>query len=102
MDILRPRMAFFYLLFLARLFQRGFVTILNQIKKPKKHDTKTEISYSIVIALFINAIAENMIKERVPKHAVIMSVSLKVICSSGLGLRKEKGHQIKSLSDNQL
>ena len=44
----------------------------------------------------------NMSKERPAKHPVIRRVCLNVMAVAGSGLKKEKGHQIKSLSDNQL
>jgi hypothetical protein len=44
----------------------------------------------------------NINKESPAKHPVISSVCLNVIAVAGSGLKKEKGHQIKSLSDNQL
>ena len=44
----------------------------------------------------------NMSKESPAKQPVISRVCLKVMAVAGSGLRKEKGHQIKSLSDNQL
>jgi hypothetical protein len=52
--------------------------------------------------LFIKEKTVNMRKASPPKHDVIMKVSLKVIITFGSGLKKEKGHQIKSLSESQL
>jgi hypothetical protein len=48
------------------------------------------------------AITENMRKARPPKQRVIIAVSLNVMTSLGFGFRKEKGHQMKSLSESQL
>jgi hypothetical protein len=106
MDTIRPRMAFFYLFLLksfkALRFQRGLVTRLNQTKNPPKALKKTEGAYSAVNALFINDITVNMRKASPPKQPVIVSVSLKVMGTWGSGLKKEKGHQMKSLSESQL
>lgn len=48
------------------------------------------------------AITVNMRKASPPKQRVIIVVNLNVISSLGVGLKKEKGHQIKSLSESQL
>lgn len=52
--------------------------------------------------LFTMANPVNIIKARPPKQPVMSMVSLKVIRVEGIGRRKEKGHQIKSLSESQL
>ena len=44
----------------------------------------------------------NINKESPAKQPVISRVCLNVMAVAGSGLKKEKGHQIKSLSDNQL
>lgn len=43
-----------------------------------------------------------MAMESPEKHPVMISVILKVIIVFGVGRKKEKGHQIKSLSASQL
>jgi hypothetical protein len=44
----------------------------------------------------------NIRNDKPPKQAVMSKVSLKVINVEGVGFKKEKGHQIKSLSESQL
>jgi hypothetical protein len=84
------------------MFQRGFVTRLNQAKNPKKQNSRVEKALSMLKTLLITAKAVNMTNESPPKQRVIRSVCLKVMMVAGVGLKKENGHQIKSLSDSQL
>jgi hypothetical protein len=52
--------------------------------------------------LFTTANPVNIRKDNPPKQAVMRAVCLKVIRVDGSGLKKENGHQIKSLSESQL
>jgi len=44
----------------------------------------------------------NIKNDRPPKHPVMSIVCLKDMVVEGVGLKNEKGHQIKSLSASQL
>jgi hypothetical protein len=96
-------MAFFYLLsFLARMFQSGFVMRLNHRKNPTKQEIKVKNVEEKENALLATENAVKKIKVSPPKQPVICEVNLRVMATLGSGFKKEKGHQIKSLSDNQL
>jgi hypothetical protein len=60
---------------------------------------KAELAVNMLLK---TANAVNMRKERPPKQAVMVRVCLNVMRVSGVGLRNEKGHQIKSRSESQL
>ena len=76
------------------------MTPLNQIKKPAKKKSKVDAAESSVKALFAMAITANIKKPRPPKQPVIMRVRPNVMGACGAGLRNEKGHQMKSLSES--
>lgn len=76
--------------------------MLNQIKNPAKQNMKVCTATEAVKALFKTAIRVNIRKARPPKQAVMRDVCLKVMATFGSGFKKEKGHQIKSLSVTQL
>ncbi len=95
----------FYKLFcnsLARRFHKGLVTRLNHVKKPRKQAKNVENDVPRVKALFATARIENIKNDKPPKQTVISDVSFRVMDSFGSGLKKENGHQIKSLSESQL
>jgi hypothetical protein len=72
------------------------------VKNPRKQMTNVFAADEAVNILLNTAKPVNIKNESPPKQAVMMRVCLKVILVSGVGLRKENGHQIKSRSESQL